>query len=701
MRVANQFIACSLLFTAVALSSGCGGGGGGGTKLPILSVSQSTITFNSAFGGIDPSPVSVNVTNRGAGTLTFTAASDSPWLSVTPASGTAPQSLQVAAALGTLTTASYPAHITIAASGAQGSPAAIAVTFVVAGPPASNTPFWGQWGANAQHSGLVNVAGQSVAHQLADIIYDPFVAQEQAESHGDLLAHYQAPLIDGNDVYMLIKMGAYVSCSLAGAWRSGQACGPNAWNSVEWCEARFSWENGQLVQIWSFDSDWKPEPPSPDGSGIGAWEPVFHPLDANNFIYVPGAGGTVWKVNKDTGKSVSHINPFNGMSITATNTFVSGPLTADASGNIYFNVIELTDPSQGNPWETDVLGAWLVKVTSQDQTSFLSYSALTPSAPAGSATTCPGPFSLLYGSDTYPWPPSLNAVAPTVLCGSQRPPVNLAPVIGPDGTIYTVSKAHLAPINVYLISINPDFTLKWSTSLQNVVPDGCGVLVPISGPSNTDTNSCRYGATVGVDPVTNLYSSATIADQASSSPSVLPDGSVLFAASGFDDYGRGHLFKFDSAGNFVAAYDWGWDTTPAVYPHNGTYSIILKDNGYQGGNYCSDPIPFCAPKGPPGPDWITQLNANMQVEWQFQNTTIDPNHPLGYEWCTNMPALDSSGTVYVNSEDGNLYGIPQGGKSATSLFLKQVIGAAYTPLAIGPDGKFYAQNDGHLFAVGN
>jgi hypothetical protein len=34
------------------------------------------------------------------------------------------------------------------------------------------------------------------------------------------------------------------------------------------------------------------------------------------------------------------------------------------------------------------------------------------------------------------------------------------------------------------------------------------------------------------------------------------------------------------------------------------------------------------------------------------------------------------------------------------LFLQLALGAAYTPLSIGSDGKIYAQNAGHLFVLG-
>src|SRR5205823_14794528 len=76
------------------------------------------------------------------------------------------------------------------------------------------------------------------------------------------------------------------------------------------------------------------------------------------------------------------------------------------------------------------------------------------------------------------------------------------------------------------------------------------------------------------------------------------------------------------------------------------------------------------------------------------------DHPFGFEWCVNAPAVDVNGIVYANSEDGNLYEILNG-VVVNQVFTQLAIGAAYTPLSIGPDGRIYTQNDGRLFVVGN
>lgn len=600
------------------------------------------------------------------------------------------------------------------------------IPLTVTAPAASNAPFWTQWGGNAEHQGTVAVAGQNPVNQLANIIYDPFVAQEQAENaplYGQnvLTVHYQTPLIDGNDVYMVQEGGIYVSCNPVGAWASPPypACGPNAWSSKTWGEQRLTWEGSQLEPVWTYVSDWKPEP---SGFGLYGWEPVFHPAEANGYIYVPGASGTVWKINKGDGSVASKVTPAfaaslgNPAAFLAANTYVSSPLTADATGNIYYNVIELADPSLGDPWvQNDVVAAWLVKIASSDAASVVTYASLLPGAPAG-AGSCPGTF---YDLNTLPWPPSPTAVPAQVPCGSQRPGVNLGPAVGADGTVYTASRAHFDAMVAYLVAVNPDLTVKWAASLQNLLSDGCGVLVAIA-PANdpNQPNSCRNGANFGVDPLTNAKGSGSIPDQASSTPTVLPDGSILFG--GLTNYAasRGHLFKFDSSGNFLAAYDFGWDSTPAVYQHGGTYSILIKDNHYNAPVYCYGNSPICQIL-PPGPYYITQLDANLSPEWQFQSTntysctknpdgskTCVSDHPDGFEWCTNAPVVDVNGIVYANSEDGNLYTMAQGNSGIfttplATFFTQLALGAAYTPLSIGPDGKIYTENDGQMFVVGN
>ena len=67
--------------------------------------------------------------------------------------------------------------------------------------------------------------------------------------------------------------------------------------------------------------------------------------------------------------------------------------------------------------------------------------------------------------------------------------------------------------------------------------------------------------------------------------------------------------------------------------------------------------------------------------------------------------IDANGLVYITSEDGSVYSVAQGHHGVFSqwkqkIFLLEALGAAYTPLSIGNDGKVYSQNDGHLFVVG-
>jgi outer membrane protein assembly factor BamB len=549
---------------------------------------------------------------------------------------------------------------------------------------------WPQWGQNPRHTGSPATIGQPAASILATLAYDPFATQEQGDplSGGTLLAHYQTPLLDlDGAVYLELKSGTYTGLA--------------TWETQTWNELRLDWHHGSLVRRWAFQTDWKPIPYSAAAVGPG-WEPVFHAAVAGEFVYVPGFGGSVYKLSKHDGSLLAHIRPFGpGLH---PDVFLTGPITVDPSGNVYYVATQLAPT---NPWTTDVVNSWVVKADDGGHARTATFASLTRGAPRGT-DRCPGTFA----ASQLPWPPAPDAVPPTVPCGSQRAAMNSAPAVGPDGTIYVGSVAHLTSRTAYLLAINPDLSPKWKASLRERFHDGCNVLIPPNG----TLGGCAPGARTGVDPAENRPGSGMIVEDSTASPVVAPDGSIFYGTSTRYNYAQGHLMKFSAAGQFLASYPFGWDDTPAIYRHDGTWSVITKDNRYNGvGSYCDDDR-HCPPirtAASPEAYYVTQLSSNLVPEWRFQNTntlscsrgadgriTCMPTNPNGFEWCVNAPAVDGNGLVYANSEDGNLYVIEQGGGLRSRLFLNLAIGAAYTPVAIGRDGRIYSENFGTLFVVG-
>jgi hypothetical protein len=309
--------------------------------------------------------------------------------------------------------------------------------------------------------------------------------------------------------------------------------------------------------------------------------------------------------------------------------------------------------------------------------------------------------------------------------------LNIAPAIAPDGTIYSVTRAHfdasIGSRHGFLLAINPDLTLKWAVSLRNRFHDGCGVPVLQGGwlPPNGEPGGCRdlgaagNAAIFGHDPAQNTPGGGRVLDDSSSTPTVAPDGSVLYGAYTRYNYAQGHLMRFSAAGDYLGAFGFGWDITAALYPHDATFSIVIKDNHYGGlGSYCDDAT-ICpsdrTASNPASPEeyFLTQLAPDLSVEWKFkslntQSCTRNPDgsisctsdHPRGFKWCVNAATIDRLGVVYANSEDGNLYAINQGGTLRQRIFQQFAVGAADTPASLGPDGKIYSQNAGHLFVVG-
>ena len=550
-------------------------------------------------------------------------------------------------------------------------------------PGALHAQGWQQWGQNPLHTGAAAVAAQKPEAVLAEFTYDRLADQIRQDSGGSLLVHYMAPLVDGDDVFIMTRGDStWTSCRTA-----LPPCGPQTWDRMQWGITKLRRADGKLEKQWTAMSSWKPAPDN--GSG---WEPVFHPALSGRYVYVPAAGGMIMKLDRETGELTDCLEPFEEED---SNRYVTSPVTVDAAGSVYYTVMKL---DAREPWSKDVAEGFLIKADAEGRTAKVDFRYLVPGAPADGCSTT-------FAGEALPWPPASDVKPPAAPCGSQRPGLNAAPAVAPDGTIYVISRAHFNSAYGYLAAINPDLSVKWAASLRDRLNDGCEVSLPPNG----TIGGCRAGARRGVDPATNELPAGRVQDLSTSSPVVAPDGSVLYGASTRYNYGRGHLFRFSSEGEFLNAYGFGWDITPAIFEHGGTWSAIIKDNFYAVGSYCGV-LGFCG-QGVSKYS-ITSLGPDLQPEWSFENTNDQSCERLEdgslacepwrdkFEWCVNMVAIDREGAVYANSEDGNVYALDRHGRLIGRMFLKRAIGAAYTPLAIGGDGRIYTQNDGVLFVVG-
>src|SRR6266496_3195238 len=128
--------------------------------------------------------------------------------------------------------------------------ALVFTTFAVTSVLSQQGPSWPQWAQNPQHTGFLNVAGQNLNQNLANIVYDALVADEMQAvvpliGEKALLVHYQTPLSDGNDVYMESKAGTYSARTL-----STDPAGNVYYNVVQLAPGGTSFYSKDVVDSW-------------------------------------------------------------------------------------------------------------------------------------------------------------------------------------------------------------------------------------------------------------------------------------------------------------------------------------------------------------------------------------------------------------------------------------------------------------------
>jgi uncharacterized protein (TIGR03437 family) len=104
---------------------------------PSISLSTSKATFSYTLSGSAPASQTISITNAGGGTLAWSAASGSSWVTVSPSSGTGSGTLTLGIATAGLTAQTYTGAVTVTASGATNSPQTISVTLTVSPAPTS------------------------------------------------------------------------------------------------------------------------------------------------------------------------------------------------------------------------------------------------------------------------------------------------------------------------------------------------------------------------------------------------------------------------------------------------------------------------------------------------------------------------------------------------------------------------------------
>lgn len=134
---------------------------------PTLGVNPTTVNINAFQGQGNPAPVPLNISNLGAGTVNWTAtvSANTPWLSLSSASGTAPSTTNIQTNVSGLVMGNYSGSINVAAPGSLNSPQNIPVNLTLSGLLLSSTGSLQGWANSplglAQDWSIVNGAIQN------------------------------------------------------------------------------------------------------------------------------------------------------------------------------------------------------------------------------------------------------------------------------------------------------------------------------------------------------------------------------------------------------------------------------------------------------------------------------------------------------------------------------------------------------------
>ncbi len=164
---------------------------------PTIRLSPTSLSFTATQGAANPAAQTVNVTNTGGGTLTWTASDNASWLTLNTTSGTTmteTDPITVSVNTSGMSAGTYNATITITAGGATNTPQTVPVTLIL-NPPATSSATL-TWNANTES----DLAGYKVYRATAPGAYGAPIATLQ----GNVTSYVATGLQVGTTYYFVV-----------------------------------------------------------------------------------------------------------------------------------------------------------------------------------------------------------------------------------------------------------------------------------------------------------------------------------------------------------------------------------------------------------------------------------------------------------------------------------------------------------------
>ena len=484
---------------------------------------------------------------------------------------------------------------------------------------------WSTFGGNAQHTGVSATAAQP----LSAVRWSTPV--DLAAPSGPILIHYGSPVITpANTIIIPVKTGA------------GEGFRLDARNGAD----------GSLV--WSAATDYLLPPHN--------WTPSYSPvLAAGNRVWFAGAGGTVqFRDNLDANAPINSGRvAFYGLAAYQldpasfdSTVYVNTPITADASGTIYFGF-------RTKPGAPLGLASGIARIDA-----------------AGNGTWT--------AASTIAGDPAATLI-----------PHQAAPALAHDeSTLYVVAAGSAS--GAYLVGLDSATLAVRETSPG--VPMRVALKDPREGGLNNAVVSDNSSASPTVGPDGDVYYGVL--------------GNPFNGARGWLLHYSADLAQTKTPGGF--GWDNTAAVVPAAavptYTGTSSYLIFSKYNDYAGfdGGTGVNRIAVLDPNATMvEPHASSNGTLVLKIVLAVAGPTPDPDQLAQYpgavyEWCINAAAVDPvTGSVMANSEDGKLYRWDLATNTLSqAVTLAPGVFEAYTSTLIGPDGTVYAINSAILNAVG-